>query len=244
MVLISIVVVLLLEYDEMLQGVELSTGTPKTDDRTLRTVYLRVLNNKVSDVIRAETKDFCDIDISLSYRVNFVGEKDKWFNVENYVKFLTDHLRSVLRNSLKQYTVSDFYANGISIVRDLILGEQQNYGLQVKGHFGLLDNRADYLLQGDLFLEENIENQDLYFSAFRNPRGTNSQLSVACFARDKQSIDLRLYDQRGRQLFKRKVRIEEGDNRFAFDAGMPLSGIYYLAIQRPKGPQVIKIILD
>lgn len=118
----------LLEYDEMLQGVELSTGTPKTDDRTLRTVYLRVLNNKVSDVIRAETKDFCDIDISVSYRVNFVGEKDKWFNVENYVKFLTDHLRSVLRNSLKGYTVSDFYANGISIVRDLILGERGEDG--------------------------------------------------------------------------------------------------------------------
>ncbi len=35
---------------------------------------------------------------------------------------------------------------------DLALGEKQNYGLQVKGHFGLLDNRADYLLQGDLFL--------------------------------------------------------------------------------------------
>jgi hypothetical protein len=35
---------------------------------------------------------------------------------------------------------------------DLVLGEKQNYGLQVKAHFGLLDNRADYLLQGDLFL--------------------------------------------------------------------------------------------
>jgi major vault protein len=37
-------------------------------------------------------------------------------------------LRSVLRNSLKQYAVSDFYANGISIVRDLILGERGEDG--------------------------------------------------------------------------------------------------------------------
>lgn len=114
----------LLEYDEVLQGVELSTGTPKTDERLTRSVYLRVLNNKVSDRITAETKDFCDVNITLSYRVNFTGEPDKWFNVENYVKFLTDHLRSVVRNALKQYNVVDFYANGISTLRDIILGKR------------------------------------------------------------------------------------------------------------------------
>lgn len=118
----------LLEYDEALQGIELSTGTPKSDERTLRTVYLRVLNNKVSDIVKVETKDFCDVDIALSYRVNFTGDQEKWFNVENYVKFLTDHLRSVMRNSLKQYTVSDFYADGITIVRDLILGVRDEAG--------------------------------------------------------------------------------------------------------------------
>jgi len=118
----------LLQYDESLQGVELSMGTPKSDDRTLRTAYLRVLNNKVSDVVKAETKDFCDVDISVSYRVNFTGDQEKWFNVENYVKFLTDHLRSVVRNSMKQYTVSDFYANGIAIIRDLILGARDEGG--------------------------------------------------------------------------------------------------------------------
>jgi major vault protein len=114
----------LLEYDEVLQGVELSTGTPKNDDKLLRNVYLRVLNNKVSDRITAETKDFCDINITLSYRVNFLGEPEKWYNVENYVKFLCDHLRSVVRNAIKQYNVSDFYADGISILRDIILGKR------------------------------------------------------------------------------------------------------------------------
>ena len=112
----------LLGYDEVLQPIELSTGTPKNDDKLLHTVYLRSLNNKVSDVVRAETKDFCNVDIKMSYRVNFTGEPEKWFNVENYVKFLTDHLRSVVRNSLKHISVSEFYANGISIMRDIILG--------------------------------------------------------------------------------------------------------------------------
>jgi major vault protein len=115
----------LLQYDEVLQPIELSTGTPKNDDKLLNTVYLRSLNNKVSDVVRAETKDFCNVDIRMSYRVNFTGEPEKWFNVENYVKFLTDHLRSVVRNALKQFNVSDFYANGISIMRDIILGPKK-----------------------------------------------------------------------------------------------------------------------
>jgi major vault protein len=115
----------LLAYDEVLQPVELSTGTPKVDDKLLNTVYMRTLNNKVSDVVRAETKDFCNVDIKMSYRVNFTGEPVKWFNVENYVKFLTDHLRSVVRNALKQINISDFYANGISIMRDIVLGTKK-----------------------------------------------------------------------------------------------------------------------
>lgn len=113
----------LLEYDETLEYFELSTGTPKTDERTIKSVYLRVLHNKVSDVITIETSDYTQVNVHLSYRLNFEGEPEKWFNVENYVKFLTDHLRSFLRNAIKKYTIMDFYANGIEIVRDVILGK-------------------------------------------------------------------------------------------------------------------------
>lgn len=115
----------LLAYDEVLQPTQLSTGTPKTDANPMKTVYLRALNNKVSDKVTAETKDFCDVTITLSYRVNFTGEPEKWFDVENYVKFLTDHLRSVIRNAMKQYNVADFYANGISTIRDIVLGKRE-----------------------------------------------------------------------------------------------------------------------
>lgn len=112
----------LLEYDENLEAVNLSTGTPKTEENLLKTVYLRVLYNKVSDIVKAETSDFCQVSISISYRVNFEGEPEKWFNVENYVKFLTDHMRSVIRNAVKKYTIMDFYSKGIDILRDVILG--------------------------------------------------------------------------------------------------------------------------
>lgn len=118
----------LLEYDETLQALELSTGTPKTDAKLYRTVYLRALNNKVSDVVEAETRDLCRVQILLSYRVNFEGDPGLWFNVENYVKFLTDHLRSLIRHAVKQQGVEGFYAQSAAVLRDVILGRQDESG--------------------------------------------------------------------------------------------------------------------
>ncbi len=46
-----------------------------------------------------------------------------------------------------------------------MLGEQQSYGLKLKAHFGLLDNRADYLLQGNLFFGLPKQNAQLNISA-------------------------------------------------------------------------------
>ncbi len=116
------------EYDEILETIELSTGTPKAEDNLIKTVYLRVLHNKVSDIVVAETHDLCPVSLHVSYRVNFEGEPDNWFNVENYVKFLTDHMRSLLRNAIKQYGIEEFYANAIRIIRDTILGTVDEEG--------------------------------------------------------------------------------------------------------------------
>jgi len=118
----------LLEYDETLEHMDLSTGTPKNDDRVLKTAYLRVLNNKVSDVITAITKDSCRVDVKLSYRVNFEGDNGKWFDVENYVKFLTDHMRSLGRAMIKSYGIEDFYDNPHDIIRNAFLGKQDEKG--------------------------------------------------------------------------------------------------------------------
>lgn len=118
----------LLEYDETLGSVELSTGTPKRDAQLMNTVYLRVLHNKVSDEVDAMTQDFCPVKILLSYRVNFEGDPDKWFNVENYVKFLVDHMRSVLINAIKREGIEHFYDNAITIIRDTVLGVSNEAG--------------------------------------------------------------------------------------------------------------------
>jgi major vault protein len=112
----------LLEFDETLEVLELSTGKPKTDNTLMRTVYLQTQNNIVSDIIDAETKDLVDVKIRLSYRVNFTGDNKKWFNVANYVKLMTQHLRSLVRNRVKKITIEDFNNNAADLLRDTILG--------------------------------------------------------------------------------------------------------------------------
>lgn len=119
----------LLNYDETLEPVILSTGCPKRTDNTITTAYLRIENNKVSDYIRVQTKDYVDIDIKVSYCVNFLEEyKDKWFCVENYVKYMTDRMRSMLKREVKKYDVHEFYANSTDIVRSVVLGKTSGNG--------------------------------------------------------------------------------------------------------------------
>lgn len=118
----------LMEYDESLEVLELSTGKPKTTDKLFKTVYLRVENNKISDIINIETKDFVTVQVKVSYCVDFIDQdgkgtkyKDKWFSVENYVKYLCDRERSLIKREAKKYTVEEFYENASDIVRAVAL---------------------------------------------------------------------------------------------------------------------------
>jgi major vault protein len=123
----------LLQYDETLEKLELSTGKPKSTDHLKYDVYLRVDNNLVSDVIKAETKDLVEVEIKVSYRIDFLRDySDKWFSVENYVKFVCDHLRSVLKGVIKQRNVKDVIENSTAIVRDAVLGEKGDSGKRGK----------------------------------------------------------------------------------------------------------------
>ena len=66
------------------------------------------------------------MDVKLSYRVNFLREQqDKWFSVENYVKYLCDHLRSVLKGEVKKLRIKEFIEDSTAIVRDTVLGEKE-----------------------------------------------------------------------------------------------------------------------
>lgn len=117
----------LLEYDETPQVVEFATGVPKTDKSAkVQSVYLRAAHNHVSDRVDVVTKDMVNIVIDLAYRVSFEGDSNKWFDVENYVVFLCDHLRSLIRNAAKQHGIEQFNLNAINIIRDAILGTSED----------------------------------------------------------------------------------------------------------------------
>jgi major vault protein len=117
----------LLDYDQTLEEINMSTGKPKTTDKLIKTVYLRHENNKISDIISVETKDFVNCDIKVSYCVDFdMNHTDKWFSVENYVKFLCDRIRSDLKREVKKYNIEDFFQNYSNVVRDTALGADSN----------------------------------------------------------------------------------------------------------------------
>lgn len=122
----------LLRFDEVLQVLTLSTCKPKSSDRLMRTAYLAMSNNQVSDIVEVVTRDMVRAEIKLSYRVNFVGETEeqrlRWFSVQNYVKFLCDHLRSLLRSACKRAGIEELAATAASIVRDTVLGEKSEKG--------------------------------------------------------------------------------------------------------------------
>ena len=156
----------LLDYDQDLERLELSTGCPKTTDRTLKTVYLRHENNKVSDLISVETSDFVRANIKVSYCVDFdPAHKDKWFAVDNYVKYLCDRMRSLLKRAAKQYTINEFYQNYSDIVRSVVLGlptdansaakEDRHAGHRFFPENGMFVHDVEVL---DLSVQRDIEN--------------------------------------------------------------------------------------
>lgn len=123
----------LLDYDQTLEVLQLSTGKPKTTDKLISTVYLRYENNKISDIIHVETKDFVGADIKVSYSVDFLTDyKDKWFNVQNYVKYMCDRQRSLIRKAAKDYRIEEFYQNYAEIVRNIALDKDNE---ETKGRF-------------------------------------------------------------------------------------------------------------
>lgn len=112
----------LLDYDETLEAINLSTGEPKSERNIYSTAFLRVENNKISDLITVYTKDFVSVQLKVSYDVDFLNKyKEKWFSVENYVKHLCDKVRTVLKQETQKYTIEEFYTNATQIVRNVVL---------------------------------------------------------------------------------------------------------------------------
>jgi len=164
-----------LGYDETLQVMELSTGKPKTTDNCLQTVYLRVTHNKVSDIVEVETSDMVKLQFKISMLVSFTGDQpERWFAVDNYVKFLCDHVRSVLKSMASTVGVENLYTNATTIIRDTILGKKPADGQRPGMLFAenslqvhdvevlattIMDSSVGSLLQGTQrkLLEQNLQ---------------------------------------------------------------------------------------
>lgn len=128
---------ILLDYDQTLEVLELSTGRPKTTDNLIKTVYLRHENNKVSDLINIETKDFVRATVKVSYCVDFdPAYQDKWFSVENYVKYMCDRERALIKRAAKEYTIEEFWNNYNEIVRNVAINANNTNGDE-HAHAGL-----------------------------------------------------------------------------------------------------------
>lgn len=119
----------ILDFDEELGVLALSTGTPKTDAATLPTCFLLVDGNKVSDRLEVRTSDHVQLEVRLSYRVSFAstsGTDDaRWFNVSNYVALLCDHLGSLVRAAVRATPIERFHAGSTELLRGAVLGEKK-----------------------------------------------------------------------------------------------------------------------
>jgi len=137
---------ILLNYDEDLVNMTLSAGTPKGRKTPVVTPYLRHLNNTVTDTVVAQTKDMVEVAVTLSYKVDFTGNPEEWFNVENYVQHLTDRVRSMIRKMTKSHGIETFNDSHIDLLRDLILGktpelkEGDDPGLKVRPGYTFREN--------------------------------------------------------------------------------------------------------
>lgn len=117
--------VTLLEYEERLVPLQLSTGVPKNEDNALETCFLRVVGNRVSDAITVETADFVEVMVRVSYSVTFQREKKNlWFGTENYVQVMCEHLRSLVRNICRTRSLIDLWPKLPTLIRDTILGKK------------------------------------------------------------------------------------------------------------------------
>jgi major vault protein len=157
----------LLEYDEDLVMMILSRGCPKDPHETLKTPYLRILNNRISDQLAAVTSDLCNVLITLSYNVDFDENlKDKWFNVENYIQFLCERMRSMIQRLVKQHKIEDFHQKHVDLVRDLVLDRiptEANKGINKNGRLfnengmRITDVEVSPLIVGDAEISNLLE---------------------------------------------------------------------------------------
>lgn len=204
----------LLDYDETLEALELSTGTPKVEDYLCKTAYLKIENNKVTDIVDAQTKDFVDVRIKVSYCVNFLPEyKDKWFSIENYVKYLCDRQRSLIKREVKKYSIEEFYANAADIVR--------NVAIDVKTEKANAKKKAvnETALEGRLFKENGMLVHDADVLSVGVERKVATTLEAHQEQMTAKCLELSDAEKRA-EVNKKLIEFEEENERIRHEANL------------------------
>ena len=214
----------LLDYDETIEGMYLSTGKPKTTDYLMSTGFLRIENNKISDVISAQTSDFVNVKIKVSYNVNFLDKyKDKWFAVDNYVKFLCDRERSLLKREIKKHDIQDFYANCTDIVRTIALNLDKELAEgEPTGRFfaenGMIVSDVEVLsvsMDSDIARMMEAHQNEMIEQAIQL-RDNESQLKVARALADAEREKIEMQDKLAQ--YKTQLKEEQEKRDMAFRA--------------------------
>ena len=147
----------LLDYDETVEAVELSGGTPKSSKPAFQTAFLQIENNRVTDIINAVTADSVAVSVKLNYCVSFLEDsKDSWFVVNNYVKYLCDNMRTLVKREIRKYSIKDFYVNSTEIIRNIVLDITEDADKPLGRVFtdnGMIVNDVDIL---NISVDQNI----------------------------------------------------------------------------------------
>jgi major vault protein len=197
----------ILDYDEDLEVLTLSTGKPKSDETLLSTCFLLTEGNKVSDIVRVRTSDHVELDVAVSYRVSFqasdaAGEA-RWFNVKNYVALLCDHVGSIVRAAVRATSIDLFHAQSAGIIRSAVLGEKK--GDEKRSGRSFDENGMvvyDVEVLGVKILDEDVDAllSDAQRSAIRSEVSRKQQELRLADERIRESVNRGIYEAQAASL--------------------------------------------
>lgn len=192
---------ILLDYDQTLETLELSTGKPKTTDNLEHIAFLRHENNRVSDIINVETSDFVQAEIKVSYLVNFdMNMQDKWFSVDNYVKHLCDWARAAVKRAVKKFSITDLCDNCSDILLAALTDADKGAGYLHKfDENGMIISDAEMLaLKVDRDIQqliddhqENIVRKALELNAAQASAETDKKIHALAAEKEKVAQEYR-----------------------------------------------------
>ena len=109
---------------------------------------------------------------------------NKWFSVDNYVKFLCDKIRSDVKRGVKKYSIQDFYHNYSEIVRSLIFNDKDS---RVFEDNGMILKDVDVL---SIHVDENIKCmlEDNQYNMIKNM--LSLQLTEENFKKSQREIEI------------------------------------------------------